>query len=185
MKLDKIARTEYRKVFLIDALPEPLTRASSHLQIFDHYLPNTRLRLRNIRVPETKAWSHILQQRQLIDGMGEIKISEIYLNEGEYAHFQPFEGNEIRKNRYFHEFNGSSWAFDVYLGPLWGLNTAIIELGSTEEADRFEPPSWAAFDITAVEKFDDHNLYDKEIRYLQDLLGSSDREIAIANSSLE
>ena len=51
-----------------------------------------------------------------------LKVGEIYLNEAEHARFELFEGTEIRKNRYFHEFDGRLCSFDVYLGPLWGLN---------------------------------------------------------------
>ena len=77
-----------------------------------------------------------------------MKISEIYLNDAEYAHFQTFEGNEIRKNRYFHEFDGRSFAFDVFLGKLWGLNMARVEFDAVDELERFEPPPFAVFEVT-------------------------------------
>ena len=35
----------------------------------------------------------------------ETKLAEIHLNESEYSNFEQFEGREIRKNRYFHEFD--------------------------------------------------------------------------------
>lgn len=148
--MDKTNRTEIHRVFLIEALPEPLTRASAHLQIFDNYIPGTRLRLRSVRDPETREWTRILQQRFPVseDALALIKIAEIYLNEAEYAHFEPFEGNEIRKNRYFHEYDGRSFCFDVYLGPLWGLNTARVEFDSEEELEKYEPPPFAVFEVT-------------------------------------
>ena len=64
--MDKTARTETRRIFLLHNLPEPLTRASRHLQIFDNYIENTRLRLRSVRIPETKTWTWILQQIEQI-----------------------------------------------------------------------------------------------------------------------
>ena len=61
--MNKTAHLELHRIFLIDALPEPLTRASSHLQIYDNYIEGTRLRTRSIRDPYSKAWTYILQQR--------------------------------------------------------------------------------------------------------------------------
>ena len=138
------------RAFLIEGLPDPLTRASAHLQIFDNYIEGTRLRIRSVRDPETAAWTRILQQRfPANDGdLSVLKFSEIYLNDAEHAHFEVFEGTEIRKNRYFHEFDGRNFAFDVYLGKLWGLNIARVEFETAAELDRFEPPPFAVVEIT-------------------------------------
>lgn len=148
--MDKTNRTELHRAFLIDALPEPLTRASAHIQIFDNYIPETRLRLRSIRHPETASWTRILQQRfPAIEGdLSCLKVSEIYLNNPEYANFQIFEGEEIRKNRYFHEFDRRTFAFDVFLGKLWGLNVARVEFETEKELDQFEPPIFGVVEIT-------------------------------------
>lgn len=148
--MDKTNRTEMHRAFLIEGLPDPLTRASAHLQIFDNYIEGTRLRIRSVRDPETAAWTRILQQRfPANDGdLSVLKFSEIYLNDAEHAHFEVFEGTEIRKNRYFHEFDGRNFAFDVYLGKLWGLNIARVEFETAAELDRFEPPPFAVVEIT-------------------------------------
>lgn len=148
--MDKTNRTELHRTFLLEGLPEPLTRASAHIQIFDNYIAGTRLRLRSIRNPETSVWTRILQQRFPVseERLSNMKISEIYLNDAEYAHFEQFEGTEIRKNRYFHEFDGRTFAFDVFLGPLWGLNMTRVEFEGENELDRFEPPPFAIFEVT-------------------------------------
>ena len=148
--MDKTNRTEMHRAFLIEGLPDPLTRASAHLQIFDNYIEGTRLRIRSVRDPETASWTRILQQRfPANDGdLSVLKFSEIYLNDAEHAHFEVFEGTEIRKNRYFHEFDGRNFAFDVYLGKLWGLNIARVEFETAAELDRFEPPPFAVVEIT-------------------------------------
>ncbi|HEX2640811.1 MAG TPA: hypothetical protein VHL50_09580, partial [Pyrinomonadaceae bacterium] len=87
--MDKTNRTEIQRLFLLEGLPEPLTRASRHLQIFDNYISKTRLRLRSVRVPETKVWTHILQQRFPANAgdLSCLKVAEIYLDEGEYERF--------------------------------------------------------------------------------------------------
>ena len=167
---DKTYRTEFHRTFLIDALPEPLTPQASHLQLFDNYIHETRLRLRSIRVPETKAWTHILQQRFPVDPAhrGEWRYADIYLNEAEYEHFKAFEGNEIRKNRYFHEYDGRMFAFDIYLGQqLWGLNRARVEFASLDDLAAFDPPPWAVIEATNNPFFDDANLVDSSFADVQ------------------
>lgn len=167
--MNKTYRTEFRRKYLIEALPEPLTRASRHLQLFDNYITGTRMRIRTIRDPETKQWSWLLQQRLTAESSGlmNLKIGEIHLNEAEHTAFEPFEGNEIRKNRYFHEFDGREVAFDVYLGALWGLNIAGVEFANASSLDRFEMPSFAVFDITNEPFFLGENLFEKKFEDVQ------------------
>ena len=159
MLTDNTIRTELHRTFLIEGLPEPLERKSSHLQLFDNYIHETRLRLRSVRVPETKEWTLLLQKRYRAGEYGaEWRIEEIKLTEAEYEHFKPFEGNEIRKNRYFEEFDGRRFEFDMYLGTLWGLNRAKVHFARREELESFVPPEFAIAEITEVPFFDDANL---------------------------
>jgi CYTH domain-containing protein len=167
--MDKIGRTEIQRLFLIEGLPEPLTRATAHLQYFDNYVTGTRLRLRSIRNPETKEWTHVLQQRRFASegDLSQVNIAEIFLDETEHEQLKAFEGNEIRKNRYFHEVDGRMTAFDVFLGPLWGLNIAKIEFDSLKKATDFEAPFFALFEITDEPFFDGGSLYDKKFDDVQ------------------
>lgn len=167
--MNKIAQTELHRLFLIERLPEPLTPASSHLQIFDNYIENTRIRLRQIRDPYSKTWTRILQQRfSISEGkLAVTKLAEIHLNEGEYDVFQRFEGREIRKNRYFHEFDGASFAFDVYLGDQWGLNTAKADFESQEQMERFAPPPFTVFEVTSDLFFAGENLVGRKFSEIQ------------------
>ena len=145
--------------FLIEGLPEPLTRASAHIQIFDNYIPETRLRIRSVRDPETSAWTRILQQRWPAgDNLACMKVSEIYLNDAEHARFEIFEGSEIRKNRYFHEYDRRTFSFDVFLGNLWGLNMARVEFEAIEDLESFESPPFAVFEVTGNSFFLGENL---------------------------
>jgi len=156
---DKTFRTELHRTFLIEGLPEPLERKSSHLQIFDNYIHETPLRLRSVRVPETKEWTLTLQKRYPAGEYGgEWRLEEIQLTQAEYEHFKPLEGNEIRKNRYFAEFDGQWFEFDVYLGALWGLNRARVSFSDLEEMGRFNPPAFVSMEVTETPFFDDSNL---------------------------
>jgi len=170
--MNKTYNTELRRVFLIENLPAPLTRASRHLQIFDNYIENTRLRLRSIRVPETKEWTWILEQREPLEDLSQWKVSRIYLNEPEHARFEIFEGrevraneraetNEIRKNRYFYEADGCQFEIDVFLGALWGLNLTKVYFESLKELREFKSPPFAVLEVTANEFFVGKNLIGK------------------------
>ncbi len=178
MEMDKTHRTELRRVFLIKDLPAPLTRAGEHLQIFDNYIENTRLRLRSIRVPETKEWTWILQQRFPLENLSKWQISEIRLNETEHAAFEIFEGrevmknervqtNEIRKNRYFYNFNNRQIKIDVFLGELWGLNLATVKFEKLEELQKFKSPPFALLEVTSSEFFVGENLTGKTFADVQ------------------
>jgi len=181
--MDKTSRTELHRSFLIQHLPDPLTRASAHIQLFDNYIVGTRLRLRTVRNPETSAWTRILQQRFAAsdDRLACMKLCEIYLNDAEYAHFEIFEGTEIRKNRYFHEFDRRTFAFDVYLGKLWGLNMARIEFESIDGLDRFEPPPFAVLEVTNDPFFLGENLVTKNFEDVRAELAKFADQIAAEN----
>lgn len=167
--MNKTAATELRRSFLLEGLPEPLTRASSHLQILDKYIENTRLRVRSIRDPYSDSWTYVLQQKfTTIEADRAIsKLAEIYLNEAEQALFERFGGREIRKNRYFHEFDRVSFLFDVYLGDLWGLITAGVNFESIGEMEKFEAPPFAVFEITNDPFFDGGNLVGTRFEAIQ------------------
>ncbi len=165
--MDKTYRNELRRLFLIQSLPEPLTPASSHLQIFDNYIEKTRIRLRSVRVPQTKQWTWILQQRFLLEDFGHWKIAEIYLNETEHQVFESFEGREIRKNRYFFDFNERKIEIDVYLGKLWGLNLAKAVFETIEDLENFEIPPFAVMEVTNSGFFFGDNLVEKSFADVQ------------------
>jgi CYTH domain-containing protein len=164
--MNKTAFTQFHRLFLIERLPEPLERKSAHLQIFDNYIAGTTLRLRRIRDPSSKNWTRILQQQIEIDeiNLGITKVAEIHLNEAEYSNFEQFEGREIRKNRYFHEFEGMNLEFDVYLGDLWGLNTARVEFSDQKSFENFDPPPFAVFEVTNDAFFVGNNLVGKSFK---------------------
>ena len=167
--MNKTAQTELHRLFLIERLPEPLTPASSHLQLFDGYIDNTRMRVRQIRDPYLKTWMRMLQQRfpATENEYAVTKLAEIYLNDNEYGVLEPLIGREIRKNRYFHEFDRVSMIFDVFLGPLWGLSTARVDFERRDQMDDFIPPPFAIFEVTEDPFFTGENLVGKSFPDVQ------------------
>jgi CYTH domain-containing protein len=167
--MNRTYQTEFRRLFLIRDLPDPLTRASSHLQIFDNYIENTRLRLRRVRVPQTKEQSWMLEHRFPADerDLALWKISEIFLRENEYQIFEQFEGREIRKNRYFLELDEKQLSIDLYLGGLWGLITAKAYFETETEMKHFEAPPFAIHEVTNDAFFAGENLIGKKFADVQ------------------
>lgn len=177
--MNKTYRTELKRVFLLQDLPKPLVRSASHLQIFDNYIENTRLRIRSVRSPETKEWNFILQQRvPPNEDFYFWKIAEIYLNEAEHAIFEQFEGreiqknerkesNEIRKNRYFYELNGKQIEIDMFLGDLWGLVLAQVFFENESEMQNSEIPDFSIAEVTQNPFFFGENLVGKKFSDVQ------------------
>lgn len=155
MNYGKYARVERERRFLLRELPEGLTRASEHLQIWDNYITKTRLRLRKIRVPQTKEYIWKLTQKfaPAPPDFSRTIITNTYLTEYEYEVLSVFEGNEIRKNRYPFEHEGRAYSVDVFLGVLWGLVLAETSFETDEEMDGFTMPPFAAFEVTSDEMF--------------------------------
>jgi adenylate cyclase len=149
-KLDKYARVERERRFLLRELPPGLRVNDPHTQIFDNYITATRLRLRKIRDPLKREWTWKLTQKFAPDDadLSRTYITNIYLSQYEYEVLSVFEGNELRKNRYPYEHDGRKVSVDVFLGALYGLLLLEIEFDSDEEMRDFTPPDFAAREVT-------------------------------------
>src|SRR5713101_6552173 len=82
----RYARVERERRYLLQDLPEGLTRASPHVQITDHYLTGTRLRLRKIRDPQTNKWTLKFTQKFAPNPqeLSRTMITNVSLNAHEY-----------------------------------------------------------------------------------------------------
>ena len=151
----KYALVERERRYLLQDLPEGLTRASPHLQITDNYVTGTRLRLRKVRDPQTNKWTVKLTQKFApnIEDSSRTIITNIYLNALEAEVFGMFQENEIRKNRYPFEFEGRKFSVDMFLGELFGLVLAEVSFASDEELDHYPRPPFAVADVTNNELF--------------------------------
>lgn len=151
----KYARVERERRFLLEDLPEGLTRASEHQQLWDNYITGTRLRLRQIRVPATKEriWKLTQKFAPAPPDFSRAVITNLYLSPQEYEALYVFAGNEIRKNRYPFEHEGRAYGIDLFLGPLWGLVLAETDFETDEELDQFRLPSFALADVSRDEMF--------------------------------
>lgn len=174
MNVKNTYKKVFRKTFLIEKLPKPLTPADSHLQLFDNYVENTRIRLRRIRVPETKQWTRILEQVYPIEenNFSRLKISQMFLNESEYIALEHLNGREIRKNRYYFEYENKQLEIDIFLGKLWGLNIVNVYFDTEEELENYKLPEFSALDVTKDGFFSGEVLVDKKFSDIQDRISN-------------
>ncbi len=182
----KYARVERERRYLLQDLPEGLTRASSHVQITDNYLTGTRLRLRKVRDPKTNKWTVKFTQKFAPDAqdLSRTLITNTYLNAAEYEMLSVFEANEIRKNRYPFEFEGRKWCADMFLGDLFGLVLAEVSFETDDELERFPMPPFAIADVTGNELFTGGRLCEltfadirEEVRRQRSEVGSQRSEV--------
>lgn len=151
----KYARVERERRYLVQDLPEGLTRPDPHVQITDNYITGTRLRLRKVREPRTNKWTVKLTQKFAPDpnDFSRTLITNIYLNALEAETLAVFDTNEIRKNRYAFEFAGRKFSVDMFLGDLFGLVLAEVSFETDEELGNFSKPPFAVADVTNIELF--------------------------------
>src|SRR5215471_6183241 len=151
----KYARIERERRYLLQDLPEGVSRADEHVQITDNYLTGTRLRIRKVREPKTNKWTVKFTQKFPQDpkDLSRTIITNIYLTALEADTLSVFEANEIRKNRYYFDFAGRRFSVDIFLGELLGLVLAETSFETDEEMREFKTPSFALADVTNNELF--------------------------------
>jgi len=151
----KYARLERERRYLLQDLPEGLTRASPHVQITDNYITGTRLRLRKVRDPLTNKWTVKFTQKFAVNSkdLSRTLITNTYLNAQEAETLSVFEANEIRKNRYPFEYDGRKFGIDMFLGDLFGLVLAEVSFDTDEDLESCSKPQFALVEVTDNELF--------------------------------
>ena len=151
----KYASIERERRYLLQDLPEGMTRADPHVQITDNYITGTRLRIRKVRDPKTNKWTVKFTQKfaPIPTDLSRTLITNIYLNALEAETLSVFEANEIRKNRYPYQWNGHDFSIDMFLGDLLGLVLAEVSFETDAELDSFPKPPFAIADVTNNEVF--------------------------------
>jgi CYTH domain-containing protein len=166
----RYARIELERRYLLQDLPEGLSRADPHLQITDNYITGTRLRLRKVRDPRTNKWTVKFTQKFAPnpEDFSRTVITNTYLNAAEYEVLSVFEANEIRKNRYPFEWEGRRFTIDMFLGDLFGLVLAEVSFENDTELDGFPKPPFAIAEVTNNELFTGGKLCDLKFEDIRD-----------------
>jgi len=151
----KYARLERERRYLLQDLPEGLTRADHHLQITDNYITGSRLRIRKVRDPRTNKWTVKFTQKfaPYPTDPSRTFITNTYLNAVEAEVLSIFNSNEIRKNRYYFEYERQKFSVDMFLGDLFGLVLAEVSFDNDVELDAYPTPPFALAEVTNNELF--------------------------------
>jgi len=146
----KYARIERERRYLLQDLPEGLARTDPHLQITDNYITGTRLRIRKIRDPKTNKWTVKFTQKVPLksNDLSRTLITNTYLNAIEAETLSVFNSNEIRKNRYYFDYEGRKFSVDMFFFELFGLVLAEVGFDNDEELANFPKPPFALADVT-------------------------------------
>jgi len=113
------------------------------------------LRIRKVRDPQTNKWVVKLTQKFAPNpsDLSRTIITNIYLNALETETLAISDANEIRKNRYWFEFEGRKFSVDMFLGDLFGLVLAEVSFETDEELEHYEKPPFAIAEVTNHEMF--------------------------------
>jgi CYTH domain-containing protein len=154
-RIGKYACLEIERRFLLRELPADLRGAPVYRRITDHYLDNTRLRLRRMTPPGTQptVWKLGQKFRDRAQTALETTITNIVLTQPEYDRLAALGGRVIEKDRYRYPFEGRFFGIDVFQGDLAGLILAEVEFDSVEAARSMPVPSFAVAEVTDDESF--------------------------------
>jgi len=166
----KYGRIERERRYLLKDLPEGMTRADDHLQITDNYITGTRLRIRKVREPRTNKWTVKFTQKFCPNpnDLSRAVITSIYLSATEADTLAMFNANEIRKNRYYLDYEGKKFSVDMFLGELFGLVLAEVGFDTDEELESFPKPDFALADVTNNEIFSGGHLSEATLADVKD-----------------
>jgi CYTH domain-containing protein len=164
----KYARIERERRFLLWELPDGLEERP-YTHVTDHYLPDTRLRLRRM----TDEMDNIVALK-LTQKFGETAvptqhttITNIYLNEAEYQTLAQLGGDLLTKRRYRYSSGNQTFSVDVFEGQLSGLILAEIEAQTDEQLQTVSLPAWAVAEVTNDNFFTGGNLVTVTLAQLQ------------------
>lgn len=121
------------------------------IEILDHYVNNTRLRVRRAERGSCLAFKLGQKVRVDPDDPEIVKLTNIYLDEREYTALMQMEGAQLAKNRWRVDVHGSTVVVDVFGGSLEGLVLAETELPM--DAEPVPAPPFALVDVTHDDRF--------------------------------
>jgi CYTH domain-containing protein len=159
-RIGKYACLETERRYLLKTIPDDLAANANGWLITDHYLPNTRLRLRKMESLAGNDTIHKLTQKYRAENQNpyETTITNVYLNDAEYNFLQPLEAKIIRKRRYPYNVQNYKFSIDVFEGRHQGLILAEMEFEKTSELNELVLPMFTVKDVTDDPFFSGGNL---------------------------
>jgi CYTH domain-containing protein len=147
---------EVERRFLVTHCPN-LAEQSSRL-LTDHYVTDTRLRLRSSIPRDGSPAEFKLCKKYEPIAPSAGPIVNVYLTEHEYSILSDMPTQRVCKRRYHLEHEGITFALDVFLEELEGLMLCETEGVSLELLNAVRFPPWATIEVTDDEFFTGGNL---------------------------
>ena len=168
-RIGKYACLEVECRYLLNKIPDDLLDNPKGWLITDRYFPNTRLRLRHMKSLSGDENIYKLTQKYRSETQNayETTITNVYLTEAEYNHFEALEAKILKKKRYPYSLPNFSLSIDVFEGRHQGLILAETEVEEKAGVDKLVFPSFVLKDVTEDPFFTGGNLVtmtDEEFR---------------------
>lgn len=151
--LPKYALCEHERRWLVSRAVLEVIVGTRHQYIVDHYLTDSRLRLRSMRDSDTGEMTYKLTKKYGLGDDYSEPITTIYLAQAEYELFAELAHRKLAKNRYKLTENGVVFSIDVFTEPHHGLILAEIECASQEALLKAPAPSFAVKEVTTDERY--------------------------------
>ncbi|HET8564755.1 MAG TPA: hypothetical protein VFM35_12850 [Candidatus Binatia bacterium] len=168
-RIGKYACLEVERRYLLNKIPDGLLGDPNGWVITDRYFPNTRLRLRHMESVSGNENIYKLTQKYRSETQNayETTITNVYLTEAEYNHFEVLEAKILKKKRYPYTVQNHSLSIDVFEGRHQGLILAEMEVEKKAGVDELALPSFVLKEVTEDPFFTGGNLVtmtDEEFR---------------------
>jgi len=143
---------ELERTFLAKIIPTGLENCK-HKEVMDVYLPKEAehpvLRLRK------NGDSYEMTKKEPVSGTDSSKLTEhtIPLTKQEFDALRKIKGKEVRKIRYYYEYEGRTAEVDVFQDKLKGLVLIDFEFSMEEEKEHFKMPDFCLTEVTQEELF--------------------------------
>lgn len=149
-RIGKYACLEVECRYLLNRVPDGLLDGAKGWLITDRYFPNTRLRLRHMQPLSGGEHIYKLTQKYRSETQTayETTITNVYLTEAEYHHFEALEAGILRKKRYPYSLPDFSLSIDVFEGRHQGLILAEREVEQKAGVNGLVLPSFVLKDVT-------------------------------------
>lgn len=168
-RIGKYACLEFECRYLLNKIPDDLLGSPEGWLITDRYFPNTRLRLRHMQSLSGDENIYKLTQKYRSETQNayETTITNVYLTEAEYNHFEALEAKTLKKKRYPYSLSNFSLSIDVFEDHHQGLILAEMEMENKAAVHDLVLPSFVLKDVTEDPFFTGGNLVkmtDEEFR---------------------
>lgn len=155
----KYTRVEYERRFLVPPHANWQAQVESYSKIIeDKYLCDTRLRLRVLTDSDTRRQIIKLNKKAESPSPYFQTISRILLSPEERKLFDRMAGDDLKKQRHYHHYQGRVFSVDLFEGELEGLVLCETEAEGMDELMSAQFPPFATREVTEDTFFTGGNL---------------------------